>query len=104
LTCVRLPRRHRAVPSASLDKSGYFVVSGGLYHNGSSGVKGNKGFSLGNRSALQIDLLEEGVMSPEPYEECKQKIAAVCQNAKNSGLVFEASFEIKPRIIHTMAD
>ena len=29
----RLPRRHRAVPSASLDKSEYLIVSDSLYHS-----------------------------------------------------------------------
>lgn len=48
--------------------------------------------------------LEESLMLPEQFEERKQEILVICQTAKNSGLVLEAPFEIRQRIIKTIVD
>lgn len=52
----------------------------------------------------EIGRLEENLMSPEQFEERKQEILAICQNAKKSGLVFDAPFEVRRRIISTIVD
>ena len=52
----------------------------------------------------EIGRLEEKLMRPEQFEERKQEILAICQNAKNSGLVFDAPFELRQGIIRTIVD
>jgi site-specific DNA recombinase len=48
--------------------------------------------------------LEENLMLPAQYEERKQEIIAICQHARNSGLVFDTPFEVRQRIIKTIVD
>jgi len=52
----------------------------------------------------EISRLEENLMHPEQLEERKQEILAICQNAGKSGLVFDAPFELRQRIIRTIVD
>lgn len=52
----------------------------------------------------EIGRLEEQLMTPEQLEEKKQEILAICQSAQNSGLVLDAPFEIRQRIIQTIVD
>lgn len=52
----------------------------------------------------EIERIEEGLISPEQYEERKQEILAICQSAKINGLVFDTPFEVKQRIIRTIVD
>jgi hypothetical protein len=48
--------------------------------------------------------LTEKLMSPEELEEKKQEIYMICQNAKKSGLVFDAPFDVQKNIITTIVD
>jgi hypothetical protein len=43
-------------------------------------------------------------MSLEQFEERKQEILVMCQNAKKSGLAFDAPFDLRKRIIKTIVD
>ena len=52
----------------------------------------------------EISRIEGNVMLPEQFEERKQEILAICQNAKKSGLVFDAPFEVRKGIITTIVD
>jgi len=52
----------------------------------------------------EIERIEEGLIRPEQYEERKQEILAICQNAKISGLAFDTPFEVRQRIIRTIVD
>lgn len=52
----------------------------------------------------ELGRLEENLMSPEQFEERKQEILAICQNARSSGLVFDTPFEVRRRIIRTIVD
>ena len=52
----------------------------------------------------EIRKLEEGLMSADQFEERKREIFSICQNAAKSGLVFEAPFEVRQRIIKTIVD
>lgn len=48
--------------------------------------------------------LNEKLMSPEAFEEKKQEIYMICQNAMKSGLVFDAPFKVRKSIITTIVD
>ncbi len=48
--------------------------------------------------------LQERIMSPEEFEERKQEIYIICQNAVKSGLAFDAPFKIQKQIINTIVD
>ena len=48
--------------------------------------------------------LQERIMSPEEFEERKQEIYIICQNAAKSGLAFDAPFKIQKQIINTIVD
>lgn len=52
----------------------------------------------------EIGRLEEGQILPEQFEERKQEILAICQTARDSGLLFDAPFEVRQQIIHTIVD
>ena len=52
----------------------------------------------------EIERIEKDLIRPEQYEERKQEILAICQNAKISGLAFVTPFEIKQRIIRTIVN
>jgi site-specific DNA recombinase len=52
----------------------------------------------------EVGRFEENLMLPEQLEERKQEIIAICQNARNSGLVLDAPFEVRQRIIKTIVD
>ena len=52
----------------------------------------------------EISRIEGNMMLPEQFEERKQEILAICQNAKKSGLVFDAPFEVRKGIITTIVD
>jgi len=56
------------------------------------------------RHQADINRLMENVMSSEQFEERKQEIIAICQNAARSGLVFDAPFDVQQRIIKTIID
>jgi len=48
--------------------------------------------------------VEGNLISPRQFEERRQEILAICQNAKNSGLVFDTPLEVRQRIIRTIVD
>lgn len=52
----------------------------------------------------ETDRLTEGLMTIDQFEERKQEILTLCQNAIRSGLVFDAPFNVRQRIIHTIVD
>jgi len=52
----------------------------------------------------EMGRLAENLMLPEQFDERKQEILVICQTAKKSGLVLEAPFEIRQRIIKTIVD
>lgn len=52
----------------------------------------------------EIGRVEENLISPEQFEERRQEILTICQNAKNSGLVFDTPLEVRQRIIRTIVD
>jgi len=52
----------------------------------------------------EIDQLAEGLMTVDQFEERKQEILVLCQNAARSGLVFDAPFDVRQRIIHTIVE
>ncbi|MCZ7547581.1 MAG: recombinase family protein [Anaerolineales bacterium] len=52
----------------------------------------------------EIDQLAEGLMTVDQFEERKQEILALCQNAARSGLVFDAPFDVRQKIIHTIVE
>ncbi len=54
--------------------------------------------------STELGRIEENLIHPEQYEERKQEILIICQNAKTSGLAFDIPFEIKQRIIRTIVD
>ena len=56
------------------------------------------------RLQLERERLEANLMLPEQFEERKQEILVICQNTKLSGLVFDAPFEVRQRIIKTIVD
>lgn len=56
------------------------------------------------RLQSEIGHLEENLMLPGQLEERKQEITALCQSARNSGLILDAPFEIRRRIIQTIVD
>lgn len=53
---------------------------------------------------LERNKLESNLMLPEQFEEKKQEIVLICENARQSGLMFDAPFEIRQRIIKTIVD
>lgn len=53
---------------------------------------------------IERDKLETNLMSPEQFEERKQEILTICENARKSGLVFDAPFTVRQRIISTIVD
>ena len=53
---------------------------------------------------VEVNRLENNLMSPEQFEERKQEIYLLCQNAAKSGLVFNAPFDVRQRIITTIVD
>jgi len=65
-----------------------------------------RGFIKDQQQKLQAEMsrLETGLMSVDQFEERKQEILKICQNAANSGLVFDAPFEVRQRIIKTIVD
>ena len=52
----------------------------------------------------EINRLGDDLMSEDQFEERKQEIIQICQNAQQSGLVFDAPFDIRQRIINTIVD
>ena len=65
-----------------------------------------RGFIKDQQQKLQAEMsrLETGLMSVDQFEERKQEILKICQNAANSGLVFDAPFEVRQRIVKTIID
>jgi DNA invertase Pin-like site-specific DNA recombinase len=65
-----------------------------------------RSFIKDQQQKLQAEMsrLETGLMSVDQFEERKQEILKICQNAANSGLVFDAPFEVRQRIIKTIVD
>jgi site-specific DNA recombinase len=55
-------------------------------------------------AASEIARLNSLLMTPEQYDERKQEIILICQNATANGLTLDAPFELKKRIIHTIID
>ena len=53
---------------------------------------------------VEVNRLESNLMSPEQFDERKQEIYLLCQNAAKSGLVFDAPFDVRQRIITTIVD
>jgi len=53
---------------------------------------------------VEVNRLESNLMSPEQFEERKQEIYLLCQNAAKSGLLFNAPFDVRQRIITTIVD
>lgn len=65
-----------------------------------------RSFIKNQQQKLQTEMsrLEAGLMSVDQFEERKQEILMICQNAAKSGLVFDAPFEVRQRIIKTIVD